>query len=79
MKCTYSYHAGVRRTDTISPTGECLREPTGAFVGQKSMWPFCSIHEHDVVELVTEHCDTREFPLTKVDSDVAKVWEVMES
>lgn len=77
--CTYSYPAGMRITTFIGPTGECLRLIRGAFLGQTEAWPYCREHHQEVIDLVTMHADTREFPLTDVSVDEFYVWQVMES
>ena len=64
----------------IGPTGGCTCLPVGAYLGARgSIWYHCRRHRLDVVDLITEHCDAREFPLQDISVGEAQVHEVMVS
>lgn len=80
MRCLHSLPAGAERTESVGPTGDCLAEPSGAFVGAAgSVWYFCRAHRDDVNAVVCEHADVRDFPLREMTADEARAAEVMES
>ncbi len=81
-ECLYAYPAETSRDEHMSPTGICLRMPVGAYIGLRgSIWHYCNIHRSIVCDIVTAHCDTREFPLLDASVEeaynIAQVYRVM--